>query len=242
MRPQRTEEKQNACRPSQGFAGVFSIPGRRAAKAAGADCRQPAPQSGAALGDAAGAEQRAGGAEHDEQRRGPLHRSEARQRRDDAADEEHRAANQRRGNARVGPFELQRERRGGGQHQPHAEEQREESLSIQSTKVIAYVDGSYDDAIKKYSFGCVILTPLGETIKEYGNGDNPDSLALRNVAGEMLGAMFAVKWAIKNGYTEIELRYDYEGIEKWVTGEWKAKTELTKKYANAMKDWEPIYI
>ena len=122
------------------------------------------------------------------------------------------------------------------------EEQREESLSIQSTKVIAYVDGSYDDAIKKYSFGCVILTPLGETIKEYGNGDNPDSLALRNVAGEMLGAMFAVKWAIKNGYTEIELRYDYEGIEKWVTGEWKAKTELTKKYANAMKDWEPIYI
>ena len=33
------------------------------------------------------------------------------------------------------------------------EEQSEESLSIQPTKVIAYVDGSYDDTIKKYSFG-----------------------------------------------------------------------------------------
>ena len=117
------------------------------------------------------------------------------------------------------------------------EGQSEESLSLQPTKVIAYVDGSYDGTLKKYSFGCVILTPLGETIKEYGNGDNPDSLVLHNVAGEMLGAMFAVKWAIKNGYSEIELRYDYEGIEKWVTGEWKAKTELTQKYANAMKDW-----
>ena len=83
--------------------------------------------------------------------------------------------------------------------------------------------------MKKYAFGCVILTPSGETIKEHGNGENPASLAIRNVAGEMLGAMFAVKWAITNGYSEIELRYDYEGIEKWVTGDWKAKNELANK-------------
>jgi len=56
-------------------------------------------------------------------------------------------------------------------------------------------------------------------------------LAIRNVAGEMLGAMYAVKWAMVNGYKEIELRYDYEGIEKWVQGIWKAKNELAQKYA-----------
>ena len=50
--------------------------------------------------------------------------------------------------------------------------------------------------------------------------------------------MFAVKWALTNGYTEIEIRYDYEGIEKWVTGEWKAKNELTQKYVASMKLWE----
>lgn len=113
-----------------------------------------------------------------------------------------------------------------------------EEVNLEPTKIVAYVDGSYDDKLKKYSFGCVILTPSGDTIKEYGNGDNPASLAIRNVAGEMLGAMFAVRWAITNGYSKIELRYDYVGIEKWITGEWKANNELAKKYVDAMNDWK----
>lgn len=102
-------------------------------------------------------------------------------------------------------------------------------------RLIAYVDGSFDAAIGKYAFGCVILTPDGDIIKESGNGDNPESLAIRNVAGEMLGAMTAVRWAIKNGYDNLELRYDYEGIEKWATGVWKAKNTLTQKYAEYMQ-------
>lgn len=102
--------------------------------------------------------------------------------------------------------------------------------------LIAYVDGSFDEKIGKYSFGCIILTPSGETIKESGNGSEPDSLAIRNVAGEMLGAMYAVQWAINNGYEAIELRYDYEGIEKWAIGIWKAKNALAQKYAAFMKN------
>lgn len=102
-------------------------------------------------------------------------------------------------------------------------------------RLIAYVDGSFDAAIGKYAFGCVILTPDGDIIKESGNGDNPESLAIRNVAGEMLGAMTAVRWAIKNGYDNLELRYDYEGIGKWATGVWKAKNTLTQKYAEYMQ-------
>ena len=46
--------------------------------------------------------------------------------------------------------------------------------------------------------------------------------------------MYAVQWAIKNGYHNLELRYDYEGIEKWAQGEWKAKkytySEICKFY------------
>ena len=61
---------------------------------------------------------------------------------------------------------------------------------------------------------------------------------MRNVTGEMLGAMHAVKYAIESGYKAIEIRYDYAGIEQWVTGNWKAKNELTKKYVNAMKAWK----
>lgn len=112
-------------------------------------------------------------------------------------------------------------------------EKREECFANQ---IIAYVDGSYDEKIGKYAFGCVILTPNGEVIRESGNGDNPESIALRNVTGEMLGAMFAVKWCDKNGYSAIKIYYDYTGIEMWVTGEWTAKNELTQKYAEFMRE------
>ncbi len=103
-------------------------------------------------------------------------------------------------------------------------------------QVIAYVDGSFDEKIGRYSFGCVMLTPDGVIIRESGNGNNPESVALRNVTGEMLGAMFAVKWCEVNGYSAVELCYDYKGIEMWATGGWKAKNDLTQKYAAFMQE------
>ncbi|HKM20606.1 MAG TPA: ribonuclease H family protein [Lachnospiraceae bacterium] len=103
-------------------------------------------------------------------------------------------------------------------------------------QVIAYVDGSYDEAIGFYAFGCVMLTPSGEIVRKSGNGNNPESVALRNVTGEMLGAMFAVQWCEVNEYTAIQICYDYTGIEMWATGAWKAKNNLTQKYAAFMKD------
>lgn len=103
--------------------------------------------------------------------------------------------------------------------------------------LLAYVDGSYDDSLKKYAFGCVFLLPDGRIYTEYGNGDNEQSLQHRNVTGEMLGAMYAVKVAMVNHCKRLEICYDYQGIEKWVTGEWRSRTELTQKYACAMREW-----
>lgn len=103
--------------------------------------------------------------------------------------------------------------------------------------LVAYVDGSYEHSLLKYAFGCVFLLPDKRILTEKGSGNNPESAKLRNVTGEMLGAMFAVKWALKNGFRKIEIRYDYEGVEKWVTGAWKSKQTLTQKYAEAMRKW-----
>lgn len=102
-------------------------------------------------------------------------------------------------------------------------------------QIIAYVDGSFEVSLGRYAYGCVILTPEGEIIRESGGGDNPESAALRNVTGEMLGSMFAVQWCIKHGYQAVDIRYDYMGIEMWATGGWKAKNELTQKYAEYMQ-------
>ncbi|MDO4803254.1 MAG: ribonuclease H family protein [Lachnospiraceae bacterium] len=111
-----------------------------------------------------------------------------------------------------------------------------EGAAVDPDHLTAYVDGSYDPHTGRYAFGCIMITPSGEEIRESGSNDNEETKQLRNVAGEMLGAMYAVKWAEVNGFQSIDLYYDYEGIERWAAHEWKANTELTKKYADFMDD------
>ena len=105
-------------------------------------------------------------------------------------------------------------------------------------RLVVYVDGSFDVNLQKYSFGCVILLEDGRILERYGNGEEPELLAIRNVAGEMHGAMYAVQWAFENGYSSVVLHYDYEGIEKWATGVWSAKNPHTKKYAAFMRNMQ----
>ena len=113
----------------------------------------------------------------------------------------------------------------------------EETVECSDDSLIAYVDGSFDADNMIYAYGCVLILPDG-SIKEFnGNGNNQENAKLRNVTGEMLGAMHSVKYAIDNGYKSIDIRYDYAGIECWVTGVWSAKNELTRKYAATMKKW-----
>ena len=105
-------------------------------------------------------------------------------------------------------------------------------------KARAYVDGSFNPALGRYAFGLLCLHGDGAEEEYCGSGDSADALAQRNVSGEMIAAMLAVKWALINGYDELEILYDYVGIEAWVTGAWKAKNDLTRKYADAMRKWQ----
>lgn len=106
------------------------------------------------------------------------------------------------------------------------------------TDITIYVDGSFDENTGVYGYGYVVLFDDGTVKKFYGAGNNKEPAMLRNVAGEMLAAMHAVKFAIKNNCKSVLICYDYSGIECWATGEWKAKNSLTSKYARAMQGWK----
>lgn len=101
--------------------------------------------------------------------------------------------------------------------------------------LIIYVDGSYSDELKRYSYGILYIQPSGEIVEDSAWGNDEQALISRNVAGELLGVMTAIKWAKNNSFTKVILRYDYEGIEKWMSGEWKTKTLIAKQYIEYMK-------
>lgn len=109
--------------------------------------------------------------------------------------------------------------------------------------VRAYVDGSYRQASQEFSFGAVLFTPAGQF--EYAEKYSDAQLAaMRNVAGEIKGAEYVMRFCLEHGYTSLALYYDYAGIEKWCTGEWKANKDGTaayKEFYDSIKDRIKIY-
>ena len=101
---------------------------------------------------------------------------------------------------------------------------------VKEGQVIAYVDGSFDINTGHYAFGCV-LVPYGKEPEFLnGVGTNPDAASARNVAGELLGTMTALKWALQNGYRHLDIYHDYTGIQKWADREWKAESYVARRY------------
>ncbi len=108
--------------------------------------------------------------------------------------------------------------------------------TIDTNGLIAYVDGSYNIKTKEYGYGCVILQ--GQSVLEqfYGKGNDEEYAAMRNVAGEIIGSEMAIRYAIKNGHKLVCIYYDYEGIEKWANGIWKANKAGTIAYQSFIKE------
>lgn len=103
-----------------------------------------------------------------------------------------------------------------------------------------YTDGSFHDTaeLKDKTYGAIYVPEFDEKEWQFFT-NNPIYVSSRNVGGEILAAEFAVSLisklydaAIKTNpvHYEINMYYDYEGVGKWLSGEWRAKKVLTQKY------------
>ena len=98
----------------------------------------------------------------------------------------------------------------------------------------AYTDGSYLDGAIGY--GVVVLKD-GNPIADLSGPVEEEALqGMRQVGGELLALYKAIEWCQANHVQEVAVLYDYAGIEKWATGEWKANNPATRAYAEFMRD------
>ncbi|MDR3071724.1 MAG: hypothetical protein LBU29_03950 [Endomicrobium sp.] len=89
----------------------------------------------------------------------------------------------------------------------------------------AFVDGSYIAGVIGY--GAVIY--LGTEIKTEISGTIPEN-QFRQFGGELKSVIETLKWCHTNSVKKIRINYDYQGIEKFATGKWKAKNILSIEY------------
>lgn len=99
----------------------------------------------------------------------------------------------------------------------------------------AFVDGSYNVATKVYGYGGFLIHEGQEYILQ-GCADDEELATMRNVAGEIAGSMAAISKALELGMKKLTILYDYYGIEKWATGEWKTNKTGTRNYAQYIAD------
>ena len=99
----------------------------------------------------------------------------------------------------------------------------------------AYIDGSYNMTTKKYGYGGYFMDMSGKRNVLQGVGDKTEYAEMRNISGEILGALAAVKFAMTHNIKKFTLYYDYAGIENWATGTWKTYNPITTQYAALMQ-------
>ena len=112
----------------------------------------------------------------------------------------------------------------------------EQPLPISET--VAYVDGSFNAKTGEYSFGAVIFQD-GNAAEYSEKFSDIEMAEMRNVAGEIKGAEFVMRYCIERGIKSVKIVYDYMGIEAWATGKWKTNkvgTIAYKAYYDSVKD------
>lgn len=119
-------------------------------------------------------------------------------------------------------------------------------------RITAYVDGSYMEAFKTDGTPCkvygsgiyALFEGVLDPVRVSTGGNDPSIVFMRNVAGELIAVvsfMNLVKDVCGNDPVDIEIYYDYEGVEKWVTGEWRANKPATQAYRDFMRDMQKVY-
>ena len=105
---------------------------------------------------------------------------------------------------------------------------------VEGKEVRCYTDGSYNQVKMTWGYGVYMFEEGNEENNFIFQGHGQRNFQHWNVTGECYGAICGVQEAIRMGFSKIYILYDYEGIEKWATYEWEAKTEFTQAYTKRM--------
>ena len=99
-----------------------------------------------------------------------------------------------------------------------------------------YVDGSYNISTEKYSYGvAAVRNDIVEYIDSASAKDNSQK-NIRQIAGELEGAIKGVEYALSKGDKKVVIFHDYEGICHHATGFWERREESSAKYYKKMNE------
>jgi len=103
--------------------------------------------------------------------------------------------------------------------------------------VSIYIDGSYDTKRKISGFGFVVVKDNKVIYKDNGFVDD-QVYGSRNITGEIMSSIMALRWAEENNYNFVNVFCDYVGLGFWAAKEWKTKKPIAKKYLELLSSFK----
>jgi len=112
--------------------------------------------------------------------------------------------------------------------------EKEAMLDKKYFDIDVYVDGSYNTGLEKVSWAFCIVHDQTIVFEDYGLVEQ-EYARLHQVAGELFALLKSLEYIIQNKneskivmqnniiVKNINIYYDYQGLESWINGEWKAK-------------------
>lgn len=101
----------------------------------------------------------------------------------------------------------------------------------------AYVDGSYNSVDGRYAYGVVCVNNNVVDYIESGAEKDTSEKNIRQIAGELKGAIKAVEYAVKKGIKKLVIFHDYEGIAHHATGAWSRNEQSSVDYHEKMQEF-----
>ena len=102
-------------------------------------------------------------------------------------------------------------------------------------KAVVYIDGAFS-AKSGRAVWAYAITYQGFTYEASGDDVPTGFLLQRNIAGEVVAAVKAIRKLFRLGCRDAEIFHDYKGIGCWPDGKWKAKNPYTQTYAKYVTD------
>jgi viroplasmin and RNaseH domain-containing protein len=99
-----------------------------------------------------------------------------------------------------------------------------------------YVDGSYNSTTEEYSYGMVAVKNDVVLHIESNSGKSSSEKNIRQIAGELEGAVKGCEYAVRCGEKKVVIFHDYVGICYHATGFWDRKEESSKEYYKKMQN------
>ena len=103
-----------------------------------------------------------------------------------------------------------------------------------------YVDGSYNPQTAHWGGGAAILDDGENEVLHTIQVTDFDSNGSRQINGELASSIMSLEYVLNHSDRfedkHIAIYYDYLGIEKWATGEWSARKDVSRDYSIRVKN------